>query len=1534
MMDEARRRRESCSLVVTLTSAAVRARGRFVLMVGFLLCSIHSFTTVTFVHGQWKYNGKSQPDPIVDVSLAAQPYLPVSFLDYTYAASYSYLDNSGVSQDAIFRDITGSYLASACSSNISNVPNETYGFARWKNDIFGRVTLTNSGKRISILFRQLPGFTLLANELVTCKVASGNTLYYLPLKVGDIVDPREFWIMFRASPLKPSITFDSPLLKGSASPSENDVRTGFTLTLVLRNDAWLSSSAQAIADGFVATPPESIEAVRSLFSPAFLNISEQSPNLATFVVPAAVYKRFNIANTTTIRFVPSDVMTFKKSKPEASALLFRITANTASPKITMTTAGSVNNLLDLSENCFRGEETGCVIDQSFRIDGAIFNAIPTANEEVADGVAPTLALEPFVAGLINDVNTAAQSRVLNVKLNKIPDLDISEEGNYTFNISASLISNGEPPDAVFTPPLIVRVRPSPGKLTGTLANIDSSVIWEGGYVANFTLRGETWVQEEVLRSLRGSMTVTTINGANASSNSKGWSSQIGTLLPSSALTFTNNRTLRMELAQAVEYEPLSSEKIELIFTAAMVKSGILPIASVGVAFTINRVPGRLVVSGRSKFYERDVWDGNVRFNLTLAGDSWVAGVSFTNCVKDMVSPTSSRAWSTSAPNDGGFGNASVRSLLMMESNFRRVDARNVEVMWPVIPDYEVIKGEAVTMLSQRSCTVSGEQPTGTPALIMLPEQALVRVSFVTANGQPVPFSRSRSLQKRTANATLPVITESRLRNGDFNITIELQYDRFNFTEMLGIIESGEFSESRATTVAGLILEQMRSTGVGPFGWNEKKSFMTSSAQIDISNSSRISIAVSFFAPYSISVPEEVYIDVPGWWMASTYPPRDPVAFIVDVSPGLLLLRNWTGASSGNAIVTEDQVRRGAVWFNVSLLGDSWLQSRIGYAASFAVGSPTPQAGGFAGQREFLTPEPSFNTYWYDGSYENLILRMQASPSFDIAYPEDITVAFDGRTTASGLTPFWLDATGAEVRTFQFTVIPTQGLLVVSGFLDSPTETTLRTQSMRVVLSLFAETWSANATAKLREFLAGDDAAPTAFNSLKSRFLPPGSVAMESSNVVVMSLSAVPDYSIDMDETLTLHLRSSMFASGLVPRVLGGLAATRIGVRASGGDLSFRLNIDATEENFVSANGLTLSLTLLGDAWQADVVRNRVAELIGAFSSDIPLFQAPRGFSVFVKSAIEASAFRLVSVSQLDVHFCGSCAARSGYRADVDETITFTLPSTDFLRTGVAASPMALSFVLKKARDWVVLIVDERIIGTNYPKRRFDSDDFLGMVASMLVCDSERVMVITSSVTDGVRVRLSFQGSPVPGEDERSAAELFRTWTSFNAKLLFNNFSVVLMYNEAEGPPAMTTTTAPVPALPFVSANDSISSRVEWWMWLGLLFVIGGIAAAIAYLGDLLRRPSMPLSKLPPPSRKQKKQPIVVGASFLTGDEEFSILLDERKHHAGQQQRRDRHAIAKPQAVSFARADVEPKVASVDGQRLREFVRNQLKRDAV
>eukprot|EP01064_Diplonema_japonicum_P004385 TRINITY_DN12848_c0_g1_i1.p1 TRINITY_DN12848_c0_g1~~TRINITY_DN12848_c0_g1_i1.p1 ORF type:complete len:4801 (+),score=721.22 TRINITY_DN12848_c0_g1_i1:72-14474(+) len=612
--------------------------------------------------------------------------------------------------------------------------------------------------------------------------------------------------------------------------------------------------------------------------------------------------------------------------------------------------------------------------------------------------------------------------------------------------------------------------------------------------------------------------------------------------------------------------------------------------------------------------------------------------------------------------------------------------------------------------------------------------------------QVISVPASGSYVGGTVTVPYLIYTEEDIRSGDV-IEVALVGESWNDGTFKAAITGAAWpSEVTFNTIVN------PSTPINPTGFEALKSVLFPPGSYTFSQrwQSFNDILTATLSPSVYDIPQHEVITLSVTDKAVT---SNPPAGAPDTNT--LRLEIWPinghiNISAASFTFTEDEVRSGAVVFDLVTTSDTWDVAVNWELVRSSINSditPAQEPKGWQARRGVALPDPANIVVQ---SPNRLTVQLSPDPVYDISLLETLTIDLPGcpeyrmiRVLPVGTlcTPDYVMRSQLKPITssIELRIVPSPGTLIVSP--DFLTECDVR-DGTTITMTLTDEYWNfdnvAAAKAKILDLLVSDVPTtarpvgePAGFNALKSFLTSTANIAFDGTNTVAtVRLGPSTAYDLSQNETLDLGDRimndagaGILFRSGLHPAILNNASVTilpgpchdtvvTMTCRNSGscggpcaciefdevdvrqGQAAITLSLPFGEE---WADNNALQSDLWGIAWTSTstldtMPRNGAATDRSGGAAAVVDSSLPWGFLARLNASMDAPVNRLprpfVQLNRLDSQRIVLTFSDMDYDIGTDETVTLMLPSS-YTVSGV--SPKPVSFTINYVRPTVTML---------------------------------------------------------------------------------------------------------------------------------------------------------------------------------------------------------------------------------------------------
>ena len=715
-----------------------------------------------------------------------------------------------------------------------------------------------------------------------------------------------------------------------------------------------------------------------------------------------------------------------------------------------------------------------------------------------------------------------------------------------------------------------------------------------------------------------------------------------------------------------------TEVVTFNFTNTSIFGSQLPLA--GQVNTCQLVvissPSTFSVVGATSVNALVINEGSLTIDLVLMGGSAFASTDQTGCYNGLISSMVS-----SASDPSGWANRTVAEEILPFSALNQISSTLMRLTFQPSPSFYTLKGDIINF------TAMPGPCYGQVSTVSLPPNQTYALKVNPLRGVITMTTNDSSVDVRN-------LTASQLRLGGFDIIFRVTSDTFDL--------------SNPAALSSLVLSSFSTTSLQPFGFAALSNKLLSVSPTSL-QPNEIRVHVVGTLAYAVSSPELVTINVSRVWMTSAGDPVNVGTFNTTIVPsaGTAVLSSWFGDGTGG-VVTELDIRSGLLWFDFLLIGDQWRQERDVYLDVFS-GSERLSKTAFSALAQQLVPSISFfqfTTSTDAAQSKHMRLQFQSTDLYDIVVNELVTVSFSQETVSSGLAPSALPFLPANISIscrdaspgkIQFCVQASRGRVIPSGYVDDLNEQVLRRGGAEIYFTLFGETWISSASICLRNRLYTTNADNAAV--FQSTILPlDGSgIQVVQPHVLLITLTASTSYQLtsSANDSIVLNMTTAgpCVASGLPP--WPGVLTIPIFSRT--GELVLaRMAPSLLTEEIVRQDQIAIQISLDGDAWNREYAQANILTLLQGFSSSLSPILAPHGFSALSTELLQTGLGETPDFSVTIQSLTVTLMPQPTYDIDETEIVSFTLPSVDFVQSGVMPDPPTISFSIIAVPKVIVL----------------------------------------------------------------------------------------------------------------------------------------------------------------------------------------------------------------------------------------------------
>lgn len=490
---------------------------------------------------------------------------------------------------------------------------------------------------------------------------------------------------------------------------EADIVTGGeTITLTLTSDTWESGAVfdayrQELIDGLLATTNELNgwnDRVPQLIP--VTNVVRTSDTVVTITLPAVPLYAVT-ANETITSTIPHEILVTQVdvdvvasnsvgiiATGEPSALFGGdITASVTENEII---AGGKQLTITLTNDTWIAAGTGPIgtTAQSQSIIDALVAATSQTfgwNNVVVPGVE--------VADLVRTSSTVAT-----ITFDPESTYSIATNETVTAIIPADVLVTSVTPLTVGNSFGITAQSPVTATLSGTVtASINEVDIRAGGKTIILTVSDDTWVASGATFDAQRQNIIDGLDAATSPTN--GWNNElVGTggsgSIDVTDVVRTSDTVVTITLPADAQYDISATETITATIPATALTISALAVVASPTFTVADDVPATVTQSGTAdNDTDDDIIAGGSTIILTVANDTWVDGVDFTNVRQAIIDGLDA----ATTPAHGGGWNDQVRDGTLAPGNVVRTSDTVVTITLPATEDYDINAAEVIT------CTV-------------------------------------------------------------------------------------------------------------------------------------------------------------------------------------------------------------------------------------------------------------------------------------------------------------------------------------------------------------------------------------------------------------------------------------------------------------------------------------------------------------------------------------------------------------------------------------------------------------------------------------------------------------------------------------------------------------------------------------------------------------------------------------------------------------------------------------------------------------
>eukprot|EP00759_Apiculatamorpha_spiralis_P024652 PhF_6_TR27942/c0_g1_i2/m.41190 len=1186
-------------------------------------------------------------------------------------------------------------------------------------------------------------------------------------------------------------------------------RDGISFTLSLFRDAWDKASPANIFAGFSCMPGS---CVPELVKPEYFSYSWVTPTMLNVTIPPTIY---DISQEITLQFDVAVNMLYKKKKNVGDPTSFQIVIKET--KVNIITYFVVckpdcqqpPKAITITEDCIRGlEPASCFGNQQFGFGmNTKRSQVPATWVVDSDSKSKFPELFSGSLGQFDRVKKdtvkldpkspvdpgTSDSTFLKFDFVPVPDYECWADETISFFLHPSLVNFYEPITVTNNATAKLIITPSPGRMTGTVAQYTERDLRQGKIRFTMTMKGESW-DPNGIRQIA-------VNSVPSVRNDEGWDGYYSTILPVENI-FWNIDNSTMVVLQFVAFKPYDipiKEDITFNIIPDMIRSRI-PLKQPVSGNVISIIPteGEADFMTPSVCVSEYVMQYGPSFNITID----VAGDTFD---KTTFQQAIASGITSNTTDPKGFA-VLLRTSFLQPSAFTYVAKRRVVLTINPNPSYNTKQGEYLFFTLPKEAVSSKLKPIGSGTMCVSPLQGNIRLQILkTFRGQQTWLP---------SNA----VGEDEIR-GDGGVTLELFVTIYNDT----LAEAGAFTDA----VFQELINNVNGSSSAFTAWNEQRRAILSVGASRRVNDTTLAFALAPNLVYDIPFNETITLGLFASNTDSKLEVLNTVSFLIYVTPGLVL---WMNPFT---TISEDDVREGDVVFTFDLYGDQWSRNRSAYALSFFSSDKYPW--NFQRKADSLVPDVNADDTMRDLSlgYHRLVLPIQHEPSYDIASIETVTISFIGNTMRSGVK--------ARQENVQFQVTPTPGRVVISGYVHNLLEKHVRTRSdIYFYLTLFGERF-VNESCILKQIsLVRESVGGLGFQALSDKLLPPDSVAIEPSREVA-SIHMVPNRKFDIVTPETLNVITLI--KGMYPCVLSGIAplasSTTIDILPSGGEIYLLPPFNYSEQAVRGEiEGISLTLQIDGDKWLKDVIVRDVNQgyvrsiFLQYLKSDSNTLEELFGFSMYAGVILDSGRNSTdIKFQNEDTQLVIPWYSTDKYDIAQSETIHITIPSGAFVKTQIAPDPNHASFIINPYKQVFVAIIDDNTPMWKTPGLNANVL-FIDTIARIFGISSNRVHIEETNRRLDEKKKVQFTFLPSNRVDEKNSAAVGNALMAISASdtsFLYDKLSIISVYDIKSPPKETVPNNSSQPNTKKEVDSGNVLGQIFWFTMIGLfiagLFVI-------------------------------------------------------------------------------------------------------------
>eukprot|EP00759_Apiculatamorpha_spiralis_P039580 PhF_6_TR38576/c1_g1_i1/m.57283 len=816
---------------------------------------------------------------------------------------------------------------------------------------------------------------------------------------------------------------------------------------------------------------------------------------------------------------------------------------------------------------------------------------------------------------VNSVQITGQ--VMKITFNPVSTYDISKMENLTFVFPLSAVSSDRRPVAI-SGRLRLTIKTNPGEMF----TIPSSVSFNDNQIRTQTnsfqvkLGTEKWTLTTgcITRLLEGNFTTnspTLANGFKARMDAK-------TLLTSSSFSVNSaSDTLTVTFNMDTLFDETGEEIIKMYPPRVCYLSQTVPRIPF-IRFRLTVYPGILSVSPTS-FTETQVRLGTARVTLTITnGEGW--GPSAFEIVKGITTDKTA----ISEP----FGITGRRNILFNRTKFYAPTSCSAPYTSIVFRLWDTL----FDLTSQETVSINSDT-TG-----------LGKCACVCAQISPFLGSTPLTFSVTPVAGTVTLGTKSPYKEYD----VRAGYIKFNITLARGETWVNTVS-ARQAIIDGISSNLLVGFGGSAYSFNGLKDRGPKGQSLLIPNAKYmklitpwvLQVTLNASTVYDIDADETITVVVPGTAVKSGIAPTSVPSTLS------FTIRNEVGTSLiiSPSTITEASIRAGSAVVTMTLfrsptyrpLNDTWTNAAMEMVQSMLTASTTFDKG-FNAREKFLLPRSSVSL---QTSRRVMVLKFAPDSGYDTATTETITVAVPKIATLLRSIPRGIP---------KFFITPSPGVVTLKPNVLRETQIRAGTAVFNISLAL-GETYVATSlTSSLTSTFFSNKNEPTGFNVLSSKLLTTSSLRLANSQAIYVTFQPVTEYDVSQDETISITLPASLFASGLTPTpttLTFKIIATRVTVTMS----PYPLTIS---ESTIRTGGTQVTFTLdVGETW-----KQNYADFVAGMTSPVTM-SGFTGWNHRKGAILPTFNFKIVTPQQLVF----TLAPDTLYDAKVMEKISIQIPSS-------------------------------------------------------------------------------------------------------------------------------------------------------------------------------------------------------------------------------------------------------------------------------